>query len=144
VLLVVAAGPVSDAAGFHGHWPHGLREVFIASALLLVVGVALLMEAVGLSPALGAFVAGVVLANSEYKHELESDIDPFKGLAAGAVLHVGRRFVNFGLIAGNLLPVAGMVAGLLALKAAVLWGWEVLQAECRPEPDPRTGPLPGG
>jgi CPA2 family monovalent cation:H+ antiporter-2 len=60
-----------------------LREMFTATALLLVVGIAVLMTSVGLSPALGAFVAGVVLANSEYRHELESSIDPFKGLLLG-------------------------------------------------------------
>ena len=60
-----------------------LRELFVASALLIVVGIAFLMELVGLSPALGTFLAGVVLANSEFKHELESDLDPFKGLLLG-------------------------------------------------------------
>jgi Kef-type K+ transport system membrane component KefB len=82
-----------------------------------VVGVALLMEAVGLSPALGAFVAGVVLANSEYKHELESDIDPFKGLLLGLFFMSVGASIDFGLIAGNLLSVAGMVAGLLAAES---------------------------
>ena len=61
----------------------GLRELFVATALSLVVGIALLMSLVGLSPALGTFIAGVVLANSEYRHELESDIDPFRGLLLG-------------------------------------------------------------
>ena len=63
-----------------------LREVFTATALLLVVGIAVLMTQVGLSPALGTFLAGVVLANSEYRHELESDIEPFKGLLLGLFL----------------------------------------------------------
>jgi glutathione-regulated potassium-efflux system ancillary protein KefC/glutathione-regulated potassium-efflux system protein KefB len=60
-----------------------LREMFTASALLLVVGVAALMELVGLSPALGAFLAGVVLAESEFRRELETDIEPFRGLLLG-------------------------------------------------------------
>ncbi|NNE56471.1 MAG: potassium transporter, partial [Hellea sp.] len=60
-----------------------LRELFVAAALMMIVGIALLMTLVGLSPALGTFLAGVVLANSEYRHELESDIDPFKGLLLG-------------------------------------------------------------
>src|SRR5262249_6318686 len=60
-----------------------LHEIFNAAALLLVVGIALAMELVGLSPALGTFLAGVVLAESEYRHELESDIEPFKGLLLG-------------------------------------------------------------
>ena len=57
-----------------------LREVFTAASLLLVLGTALLMTRVGLSPALGTFLAGVVLANSEYRHQLEIDLEPFKGL----------------------------------------------------------------
>jgi Kef-type K+ transport system membrane component KefB len=60
-----------------------LQEIFTAAALLLVVGIALAMQKVGLSPALGTFLAGVVLAESEYRHELESDIEPFKGLLLG-------------------------------------------------------------
>jgi voltage-gated potassium channel Kch len=100
----------------------GLREVFIASALLLVIGVTLLMEAVGLSPALGAFIAGVVLANSEYKHELESDIDPFKGLLLGLFFMSVGASINFTLILDNLLLVAGMVTAVMGLKAAVVWG----------------------
>jgi monovalent cation:proton antiporter-2 (CPA2) family protein len=100
----------------------GLREVFIASALLLVIGVTLLMEAVGLSPALGAFIAGVVLANSEYKHELESDIDPFKGLLLGLFFMSVGASINFTLILDNLLLVAGMVTAVMGIKAAVVWG----------------------
>lgn len=60
-----------------------LREMFTATALLLVVGIALLMQAVGMSAALGTFLAGVVLAESEYRHQLETDIEPFKGLLLG-------------------------------------------------------------
>ena len=99
-----------------------LREVFIAAALLLVGGVALLMETVGLSPALGAFVAGVVLANSEYKHELESDIDPFKGLLLGLFFISVGASVDFGLIAENPGTVAGVVVAVMAVKALVLGG----------------------
>ncbi len=69
----------------------GLREIFTATALMLVVGIAALMSLVGLSPALGTFLAGVVLANSEFRHELESNIDPFKGLLLGLFfITVGR------------------------------------------------------
>ena len=98
-----------------------LREVFIAAALLLVGGVALLMETVGLSPALGAFVAGVVLANSEYKHELESDIDPFKGLLLGLFFVSVGASIGFGLIAGNTGTVAGVGGAMMVVKALVLW-----------------------
>ena len=72
-----------------------LRELFTATALMMVIGIALLMSLVGLSPALGTFLAGVVLANSEYRHELESDIDPFRGLLLGLVFHDRRRGDQF-------------------------------------------------
>jgi monovalent cation:H+ antiporter-2, CPA2 family len=98
------------------------REAFTATALLLVIGVALLMTKVGLSPALGAFVAGVVLASSEYRHELESDLAPFKGLLLGLFfLGVGIG-IDFGHIASHWAMVVGLTFGLLVLKGAVLWG----------------------
>jgi CPA2 family monovalent cation:H+ antiporter-2 len=98
----------------------GLREVFIATALLMVVSISVLMEMVGLSPALGAFVAGVVLANSEYKHELESDIDPFKGLLLGLFFISVGAAINFELIVKNPLLVIGIVVAVMAAKALVL------------------------
>ncbi len=78
-----------------------LRELFTATALLIVIGIALLMSLVGLSPALGTFLAGVVLANSEYRHELESDIDPFKGLLLGVFFMTVGAGINFGLLFGK-------------------------------------------
>lgn len=75
-----------------------LRELFTATALLVVVGIALLMTVVGLSPALGTFLAGVVLANSEYRHELESDIEPFKGLLLGLFFITVGAGINFALL----------------------------------------------
>ena len=99
----------------------GVREVFTAAALLIVVGIALLMTEVGLSPALGAFVAGVVLADSEYRHELEGDIEPFKGLLLGLFfISVGAQ-IDFDVIGGTPLEIAGVVVGLVLLKIAVLW-----------------------
>jgi len=98
----------------------GLRELFSAAALMLVVGIALLMTLVGLSPALGVFLAGVVLANSEYRHELESDIDPFKGLLLGLFFMTVGASINFGLLGDNLLIILGLTAGLIAIKVLVL------------------------
>jgi glutathione-regulated potassium-efflux system ancillary protein KefC len=99
-----------------------LRESFTAAALLLVVGIALLMQVVGLSPALGTFLAGVVLADSEYRHELESDIDPFKGLLLGLFfISVGAQ-IDFPLIIDAPGTIAGIVAGTMALKLVVLYG----------------------
>ena len=78
------------------------------------------MTLVGLSPALGTFLAGVVLANSEYRHELESDIDPFKGLLLGLFFMTVGAGINFALLFDNLLPILLMTVGLMAVKALVL------------------------
>jgi glutathione-regulated potassium-efflux system ancillary protein KefC/glutathione-regulated potassium-efflux system protein KefB len=99
-----------------------IREVFTAMALLTVVGTALLMEAVGLSMALGAFLAGVLLADSEYRHALEADIEPFKGLLLGLFFIAVGMSVDLGLLIRQPLTIAGIVFGLLAIKAAVLYG----------------------
>ncbi|HEX4505317.1 MAG TPA: monovalent cation:proton antiporter-2 (CPA2) family protein [Alphaproteobacteria bacterium] len=97
-----------------------LRELFTASSLLLVVGVALLMELVGLSPALGSFLAGVMLAESEYRRELETDIEPFRGLLLGIFFVTVGAGLNFGLIAAQPALLGGLVVGLMALKALIL------------------------
>jgi len=99
-----------------------LREIFVAAALLWVIGIALLMTLVGLSPALGTFLAGVVLANSEYRHELESNIEPFKGLLLGLFFITVGASVDFGLLAEHLGATIALTLGLIVLKAAVLFG----------------------
>ncbi len=98
-----------------------LREIFTAAALLFVVAIALLMTLVGLSPALGTFLAGVVLATSEYRHELESDIEPFKGLLLGLFFMTVGATINFSLLWDNLFQILAMTLGLIALKAAILF-----------------------
>ena len=97
-----------------------LRELFTATALMMVIGIALLMSLVGLSPALGTFLAGVVLANSEYRHELESDIDPFKGLLLGLFFMTVGAGINFALLAENFGPILAMTIGLILIKVLVL------------------------
>ena len=97
-----------------------LRELFTATALLLVVGITVLMTLVGLSPALGAFLAGVVLANSEYRHELESDIEPFKGLLLGLFFMAVGASIDFQLIAAKPLLIAGIVLGVMLIKLGIL------------------------
>ncbi|NSL89211.1 monovalent cation:proton antiporter-2 (CPA2) family protein [Chitinophaga solisilvae] len=97
-----------------------VRELFTAMALLMVVAIAVLMSLVGLSPALGAFLGGVVLANSEYRHELESDIEPFKGLLLGLFFIAVGASIDFKLIMEEPLLIFGLVLGLMALKALVL------------------------
>lgn len=97
-----------------------VREIFVAAALALVVGISLLMTVVGLSPALGTFLAGVVLADSEYRHELESDIEPFKGLLLGIFFISIGASLNFTLIAENAILIAAMTAGLIFIKWLML------------------------
>jgi Kef-type K+ transport system membrane component KefB/voltage-gated potassium channel Kch len=98
-----------------------LRELFTATALLLVVAIAVLMTQVGLSPALGTFIAGVVLANSEYRHELQSDIDPFKGLLLGLFFIAVGASIDFNLIMEQPYLIIGLVAGLMTIKTIVLF-----------------------
>jgi monovalent cation:H+ antiporter-2, CPA2 family len=98
-----------------------LRELFTATALLLVVSIAVLMSYVGLSAALGTFLAGVVLANSEYRHELESDIEPFKGLLLGLFFIAIGASIDFGLVIQNPLQVLGLVVGLMTVKGLILF-----------------------
>jgi len=102
-----------------------LRELFTAAALVVVIGIALLMSLVGLSPALGAFIAGVVLATSEYRHELESDINPFKGLLLGLFFITVGAGIDFGLAATIWDSVLFWAAVTIAAKMAVLLivGW---------------------
>ena len=99
----------------------GIREIFVAFALLIVVGIALLMERVGLSPALGTFLAGVVLADSEYRHELEMDLEPFKGLLLAVFFIAVGSSIDFALLASMPVVLLGIVIGFMALKLAVLW-----------------------
>ena len=99
-----------------------LRELFTAASLLLVIGIALLMQAVGLSPALGAFLAGVVLAESEYRHELEGDLEPFKGLLLGLFFISVGSAMDLGALAAHPVRIAALTLGLVAVKVAVLFG----------------------
>lgn len=99
-----------------------LRELFVATALLIVVGIAYLMILVGLSPALGAFLAGVVLANSPYKHALESDLEPFKGILLGLFFMAVGSTINFTLITSEPTLVFGLTVGVILIKALVILG----------------------
>ena len=97
-------------------------EIFTAASLLLVVATAALMQAVGLSMALGAFLAGVLLAESEYRRELETDIEPFKGLLLGLFFIAVGMSIDFAVVIAQPVIVAAIVVGFLLLKSAVLWG----------------------
>jgi monovalent cation:proton antiporter-2 (CPA2) family protein len=108
-----------------------LREVFVGFSLLVVLGTAALMEWVGLSMALGAFLAGVMLADSEYRHELELDIEPFKGLLLGLFFMAVGMSVDMGLFARVPLLVLGIALGLVMLKMALLYPIAQLFGYCR-------------
>jgi Kef-type K+ transport system membrane component KefB/voltage-gated potassium channel Kch len=120
VIAVVAAGRYIVNPVFRAIAKTGLREVFTAATLLLVVGVSLVMQLVGLSAALGTFVAGVVLANSEYRHELEADIEPFKGLLLGLFFITVGAGIDFHLMREQPGLIAQLVLGLVVVKLAVL------------------------
>ncbi|MBV7528517.1 monovalent cation:proton antiporter-2 (CPA2) family protein [Chitinophaga sp. sic0106] len=98
-----------------------VRELFTATALLMVVAIAVLMNLVGLSSALGAFLGGVVLANSEYRHELESDIEPFKGLLLGLFFIAVGASIDFSLIRQEPWIIFGLVFGLMTVKGLILF-----------------------
>lgn len=99
----------------------GVRELLIAAALLIVFGISFLMELVGLSPALGAFLGGVVLSNSEFKHELESTLEPFKNLLLGLFFMAVGASINFIVIAKSPLIVGGILVAVIFLKGLVLF-----------------------
>lgn len=121
VAAIVLAGRYLTRPVFHYIAKTGSREIFIAATLLVIVGVTLSMHAVGLSPALGTFLAGVVMAESEYRHELETSIEPFKGLLLGLFFISVGASIDVTLVLSEPLTIAGLVFGLMTLKFAVLY-----------------------
>ncbi|MBB3993599.1 CPA2 family monovalent cation:H+ antiporter-2 [Sulfitobacter undariae] len=99
-----------------------LREMYTALALLIVVGISFTMMLVGLSPALGAFLAGVVLASSEFRHELETDLEPFKGLLLGLFFITVGAGINFELLASDFVIIFGMALLVILVKGVILFG----------------------
>lgn len=129
VTLVTLGAVVATVAGGHYlvrplyRYVHAarLREVHTAFALMIVASIASLMLMVGLSPALGTFLAGVVLANSEFRHELESDVAPFKGLLLGLFFITVGAGIDFGVLFGKPLTIIGMTVALMLAKGVVLF-----------------------
>ena len=121
VALIVLAGRYLMQPLFR--WVAGtqIREIFVAFALTIVVGITLLMDFVGLSAALGAFLGGVVLADSDYRHELEMDLEPFKGLLLAVFFISVGSGIDFTLLATMPGVLLGIVLGFMAIKFAVLW-----------------------
>ncbi|MEQ8704893.1 MAG: monovalent cation:proton antiporter-2 (CPA2) family protein [Phaeodactylibacter sp.] len=121
VALVVLAGRYLFVPMLRLVARTGVRELLIASAFLIVLTISFLMELAGLSPALGAFLGGVVLATSEFKHELESTLEPFKDLLLGLFFMAIGASINFVVIGENPLMISGLVIGIILLKALVLF-----------------------
>ncbi|WP_420567879.1 cation:proton antiporter [Thalassovita sp.] len=122
VAVIILAGVYLTRPVFRYIHHARLREMYTALALLIVLGIAYVMNAVGLSPALGTFLAGVVLANTEFRHELESDIQPFKGLLLGLFFITVGAGINFTLLADNAAPILALTAALIAGKGVILFG----------------------
>lgn len=97
------------------------REIFTAASLLLVVAIAALMQSIGLSMALGAFLAGVLLADSEYRRELQTDLEPFRGLLMGLFFIAVGLGIDFGVVAARPEWIALLLAGFVLIKLAVMW-----------------------
>ncbi|MFT5505056.1 MAG: monovalent cation:proton antiporter-2 (CPA2) family protein [Gammaproteobacteria bacterium] len=121
IAVVILGGVFLSRPLFRYVAQSGLREVFTATALMLVIGIAALMSLVGLSPALGTFLAGVVLANSEFRHELESNIEPFKGLLLGLFFITVGAGINFGLFSEYWILVSALTLGVIGIKAAIIY-----------------------
>lgn len=121
VVGVIAGGHYLAHPLFRYVVESGLREVFTATALMLVIGIAALMSLVGLSPALGAFLAGVVLANSEFRHELESNIEPFKGLLLGLFFITVGAGIRFDLLVQHAGVILALTLAVMLIKAVVLY-----------------------
>jgi CPA2 family monovalent cation:H+ antiporter-2 len=121
VGLVIFAGIYLARPVFRYIHAAHLREMYTALALLIVVGISFLMTLVGLSPALGAFLAGVVLASSEFRHELETDLMPFKGLLLGLFFITVGAGINFDLLYSNMPAIISMALLVILIKGGVLW-----------------------
>lgn len=121
VALIVVAGRYLIVPMLRKVAKTGVRELIIAAALFIVFGISFLMEFVGISPALGAFLGGVVLSGSEFKHELESTLEPFKNLLLGLFFMAVGASINFIVIANNPLTIGGLLIGIIVIKALVLF-----------------------
>jgi len=121
VAVIILAGIYLTRPVFRFIHATGLREMYTALALMIVVGISFTMTLVGLSPALGAFLAGVVLANSEFRHELESDLEPFKGLFLGLFFITVGAGINFGTFFADPLDLIGLALLITLIKGIVLY-----------------------
>ena len=125
IAAIIAGGKYVSAPLFRYIAQTHMREIFTILALFLVIAIALVMQSIGLSPALGTFLAGVVLAESEFRHELEADIEPFKGLLLGLFFITVGASINFALLADEFTTVIALVALLIVIKACILFALAV-------------------
>ena len=125
IAAIIAGGKYVSAPLFRYIAQTHMREMFTIFALFLVVAIALVMQSIGLSPALGTFLAGVVLAESEFRHELEADIEPFKGLLLGLFFITVGASINFELLFNEFSTVIGLVVLLIVVKACILFALAV-------------------
>ena len=121
VIIIIVAGRYLIVPMLRKVAKTGVRELLIAAAFLIVFGISLLMDFVGISPALGAFLGGVVLSNSEFKHELESTLEPFKNLLLGLFFMAVGASINFIVIANSPLKIGGILLAIIVIKAIVLF-----------------------
>ena len=122
IMLVIVCGHYLSRPLFRYVVQSGMREVFTATSLMLIIGIAALMSLVNLSPALGAFLAGVVLANSEFRHELEANIEPFKGLLLGLFFITVGAGINFEVLTNTWDTVLLLAMAVIVGKALILVG----------------------
>jgi glutathione-regulated potassium-efflux system ancillary protein KefC/glutathione-regulated potassium-efflux system protein KefB len=125
IAAIIAGGKYVSAPLFRYIAQTHMREIFTIFALFLVVAISLVMHSIGLSPALGTFLAGVVLAESEFRHELEADIEPFKGLLLGLFFITVGASINFELLFNQFSTVVALVALLIVIKACILFALAV-------------------
>ena len=125
IAAIIAGGKYVSAPLFRYIAQTHMREIFTIFALFLVVAISLVMQSIGLSPALGTFLAGVVLAESEFRHELEADIEPFKGLLLGLFFITVGASINFELLFNQFSIVIALVVLLIVIKACILFALAV-------------------
>ncbi|TDF34959.1 potassium transporter [Alteromonadaceae bacterium M269] len=121
IIAIILAGKYLVSPVFRYIVETRLKELFTVFSLFLVIVIAVIMQKIGLSPALGTFLAGVVLAESEFRHEFEADIDPFKGLLLGLFFITVGASIDFGLLTSEYSLVLSLVASLILIKATVLY-----------------------
>ncbi len=121
ILAIILVGHYLTRPLFRVIHATGLPEMFTIVALLIVVGIAVVMNTVGLSPALGTFLAGVVLANSEFRHQLESNIEPFKGLLLGLFFMTVGAGINYHLLFSSFAQIASLTIALMLIKGVILY-----------------------